>query len=63
MILRFFKFYSHRCGVAQPLSRSFFTTTAYRYNRMHPLDDSSVESFLIPGAKVFDRYFECPLGN
>ncbi|CAO3645368.1 unnamed protein product [Mucor hiemalis] len=28
---------------------------------MHPLDNSSVESFLIPGAKVFDRYFECPL--
>ncbi|KAI8144783.1 Alpha/Beta hydrolase protein [Fennellomyces sp. T-0311] len=27
-----------------------------------PLDDSSVESYFIPGAKVFERYFECPLG-
>ncbi|KAI8376697.1 Alpha/Beta hydrolase protein [Choanephora cucurbitarum] len=27
---------------------------------MHPLD-SSVESFSIPGAQVFERYFECPL--
>ncbi|KAI9489978.1 Alpha/Beta hydrolase protein [Zychaea mexicana] len=25
------------------------------------LDDPSVESFFIPGAKVFDRYFDCPL--
>lgn len=28
----------------------------------HCLDDPSVESYCIPGAKVFDRYFECPLG-
>ncbi|KAI8976009.1 Alpha/Beta hydrolase protein [Pilobolus umbonatus] len=27
----------------------------------HPLDDTSVESFMIPGAKVFERYFQCPL--
>ncbi|KAI7877427.1 alpha/beta-hydrolase [Lichtheimia hyalospora FSU 10163] len=27
----------------------------------HCLDDSSVESYFIPGAKVFDRFFECPL--
>ncbi|KAI9314925.1 Alpha/Beta hydrolase protein [Dichotomocladium elegans] len=29
--------------------------------KVHPLDDSAVESYTIPGAKVFDRYFECPL--
>lgn len=29
----------------------------------HPLDDSSVESFFIPGAKVYERFFNCPLGN
>jgi hypothetical protein len=29
----------------------------------HPLFDQSVESFNIPGAKVFDRFFECPLGK
>ncbi|KAI9486546.1 MAG: Alpha/Beta hydrolase protein [Benjaminiella poitrasii] len=28
---------------------------------MHPLDDQAVETFSIPGAKVFDRYFVCPL--
>ncbi|KAI8982136.1 Alpha/Beta hydrolase protein [Mycotypha africana] len=28
---------------------------------MHPLDNTNVESFTIPGAKVFDRYFQCPL--
>ncbi|KAG1439520.1 hypothetical protein G6F56_012271 [Rhizopus delemar] len=28
---------------------------------MHPLDDPSTESFFIPGAKVYDRYFQCPL--
>ncbi|GAA5800301.1 hypothetical protein HPULCUR_005727 [Helicostylum pulchrum] len=28
---------------------------------MHSLDDSTVESFFIPGAKVFERYFDCPL--
>ncbi|CAO3597698.1 unnamed protein product [Absidia cylindrospora] len=28
---------------------------------LHCLDDSNVENFLIPGAKVFDRYFDCPL--
>ncbi|KAI7906903.1 Alpha/Beta hydrolase protein [Cokeromyces recurvatus] len=28
---------------------------------VHPLDDQTVESFSIPGAKVFDRYFDCPL--
>ncbi|RCH92314.1 hypothetical protein CU097_012453 [Rhizopus azygosporus] len=27
----------------------------------HPLDDSSVESFFIPGAKVYERFFNCPL--
>ncbi|KAI8381398.1 Alpha/Beta hydrolase protein [Radiomyces spectabilis] len=37
---------------------SSFTTTV---RPMHCLDDSSVESFMVPGAKVFDRYFECPL--
>lgn len=31
--------------------------------KMHSLDDPSVESFFIPGAKVFDRYFNCPLGK
>jgi hypothetical protein len=30
---------------------------------MHPLDNPSIESFTIPGAKVFDRYFDCPLGK
>ncbi|KAI7890084.1 Alpha/Beta hydrolase protein [Mucor mucedo] len=28
---------------------------------MHALDDPSVESYFIPGAKVFDRFFDCPL--
>ncbi|KAI8098772.1 Alpha/Beta hydrolase protein [Halteromyces radiatus] len=27
----------------------------------HCLDDPTTESFVIPGAKVFDRYFDCPL--
>ncbi|KAI8890612.1 alpha/beta-hydrolase [Backusella circina FSU 941] len=29
----------------------------------HPLFDSKVESFSISGAKVFDRFFECPLDH
>lgn len=62
-LLRNLSWYSHRCSVAQPLRRPFLITTTYYYNRMHPLDDSSVESFFIPGAKVFERYFECPLGK
>ncbi|GAN02441.1 alpha/beta-hydrolase [Mucor ambiguus] len=28
---------------------------------INPLDDPSVESFIIPGARVYDRYFNCPL--
>ena len=28
-----------------------------------PLDDPSVESYFIPGAKVFERFFEVPLGT
>lgn len=41
----------------------FFTTLINQRNNMiNPLEDRSVESFLIPGARVFDRYFNCPLG-
>src|ERR1700722_12635351 len=29
----------------------------------HYLDKQDVESFTIPGAKVFDRYFDLPLGT
>jgi hypothetical protein len=29
----------------------------------HHLDKSDVESFTVPGAKVFDRYFDLPLGK
>ncbi len=58
------KFYNNNnIIVTQPLRCSFFTTSIHRYNKMHPLDDSSVESFFIPGAKAFDRYFDCPLGK
>lgn len=39
------------------------STTIIRNNSMHSLDDSTVESFFIPGAKVFERYFDCPLGK
>ncbi|KAI8340332.1 Alpha/Beta hydrolase protein [Chlamydoabsidia padenii] len=28
---------------------------------LHCLDNPATESFVIPGAKVFDRYFDCPL--
>jgi hypothetical protein len=54
--------------VTQPqlLQSSFFSTSCivcYNNKMVHPLDDSSVESFFIPGAKVFDRYFDCPLGK
>jgi hypothetical protein len=60
-----FKFYNNNnLIVTQQLRCSFFTTTSiHRHSKMHPLDDSSVESFFIPGAKVFDRYFDCPLGK
>lgn len=29
----------------------------------HYLDRAEVESFTVPGAKVFDRYFDLPLGK
>jgi hypothetical protein len=29
----------------------------------HCLDNPDVESFTIPGAKVFDRYFDLPIGE
>jgi hypothetical protein len=29
----------------------------------HYLDRTDVESFTVPGAKVFDRYFDLPLGK
>lgn len=40
------------------IRRSLITSTY----KMHALDDPSVESYFIPGAKVFDRFFNCPLG-
>lgn len=56
--------FSHNYLFVTPTQlRCSFSTTIVRYNSMHPLDDPTVESFFIPGAKVFDRYFECPLGN
>lgn len=58
------KVFTHEHPFVTPqLLRCSFSTTVTSYNTMHPLDDSTVESFFIPGAKVFDRYFECPLGN
>ncbi|KAI8075856.1 Alpha/Beta hydrolase protein [Gilbertella persicaria] len=41
--------------------RNSFLFRSFSQVTMHPLDDSSVENFSIPGAQVFDRYFECPL--
>ncbi|ORX46569.1 alpha/beta-hydrolase [Hesseltinella vesiculosa] len=32
-------------------------------SEQHPLDDPTVESYVIPGAKVFDRYFTVPLDH
>ena len=54
-----------KTGVTQQFAYSSTFTFAKRFytTRMHPLDDTSVESFLIPGAKVFERYFDVPLGK
>ncbi|KAL0081617.1 Alpha/Beta hydrolase protein [Phycomyces blakesleeanus] len=46
--------------VSSPVQESSIIPTM-QDKQMHPLDNPSVESYFIPGAKVFDRYFDCPL--
>ena len=62
-----------RCLPTHPpvltLRRGFVVGPKVQFQRIslnmqeHCLDKPDVENFTIPGAKVFDRYFDLPLGE